>query len=313
MINRFTRAAIGLKKAREKDAIANAHLPAVRNFFRGQAHMVLFRFEVAMRDQFPVTPPIPISFRQMEAKNPEALKKWAELWDSVEYETTPTLQKIVTTIEHEALKAGAIQLQQQLRFDPKSAFSLSNPRAVAFFRSTGGSVDYIKGIQDTTAESLKTVITTALDESWSYNDTASEIEKLYDGPISRDRAELIATNEAGNAYEAGNRAFADSIVDSGVEMEKSWNVSESDVCDICTGNQDDGWISIDQAHSSGDQEPLAHPNCRCFETYRESPGGMNSPSRRLSGGDVRAFFQAIHGDMWLGGKGKIEDIVINYE
>lgn len=271
VINRFTRAAIGLQKIREKDAITAAHLSTIQGFFQEQAHMVLFRFELAMRDQFPEVPPPPVSFRQMEAKQPPGLKKWLEIWDGIEYETTPALQKVVTAIEADALKKGADQLRAQLGFDAKRTFSLANPRAVAFFRKTGGSVDYIRDIQDTTKESLKTVITTGLDEGWSYSQTAREIRKLYDGPISTKRAQLIATHESAQAYEAGNRAFADTLKDDGIEVEKMWTTSHDDrVSDGCAENEDDGWIPIDQPHSSGHQEPPRFPGCRCYEQYRQA-------------------------------------------
>lgn len=231
----------------------------------------MFRFQF-MQEYFPEPAPEPV--RVMEAKHPvdpAALKRWNEIWDSVEFDTTPDLQKTVKAIEAAALLKGAEQLRAQLGFDPKTTFSLSNPRAVAFFRKTGGSVDYIKGIQGTTAESLKRVITTGLDEGWSYNDTAKEIRKLYDGPISRQRARLIATHEAAQAYEAGNRAFADTLTDDGVEMEKQWTTSHDDrVSDGCATNEADGWIPIDQPHTSGDQEPPRFPGCRCYEQYRQA-------------------------------------------
>jgi hypothetical protein len=224
-----------------------------------------------MQEYFPQAPP---EVRMMEAKkaiNPAALKRWSDIWESIETETTGTLQHTIKAIEGDALLKGAEQLRTQLKFDAKTTFSLSNPRAVAFFRKTGGSIDYIKGIQQTTAESLKTVITTALDEGWSYNSTAREIQKLFDGPISRDRARTIAVYESAQAYEAGNSAFAASLKDDGIEMEKSYETSKDDrVSDLCQGNADDGWLPLDELHSSGVLNPPGHVNCRCYEIYREA-------------------------------------------
>jgi uncharacterized protein with gpF-like domain len=173
------------------------------------------------------------------------------------------------------LVKGAAQLQQQLGlFDPKTTFTLSNPRAVAWMRKNGGSVDYIKDIQQTTADSLKQVITTGLDEGWSYNTTAREIQKLYDEPISRDRAQLIAVTESARAYEAGNHAFAQSIEDEGIAMEKQWTTSHDDrVSDGCAENEAAGWIPLDEAFPSGDQEPPRFPGCRCYCMYRQVKGG----------------------------------------
>jgi hypothetical protein len=270
-INRFTAAAIRLQKVREKDALAKAARLDVERFFQAQYGMVMLRFW-HMQEYFPQPEPEPV--RLMEAKKspdpaPAALKRWADIWHSIETETTPALQETIVGVERAALPKGADQLRNQLGLE--ISFRLANPRAVAWFMKHGGSVDYIRGIQQTTAESLNRVITTALDEGWSYTQTAREIQKLYDGPISRQRAQLIATNESAQAYEAGNRAFADTLVDDGVEMEKMWTTSHDDrVSDGCEENESDGWIPIDQPHSSGDQEPPRFPGCRCYEQYRQA-------------------------------------------
>lgn len=270
MAERFTSATIYLKKVRDKNRIARSHLPQVKAFFAKQERMVLLRLQMLQSFYQPIPGP-----RQMEDKHPgiaDALKRWDELWQGVEFDTNADLQKTIMAIERDGLQAGADQLAGQLRFDPKSTFALANPRAVAYFKQNGGSLKYIRDIQKTTAEGLKRVITTGLDEGWSYNQTAREIQKLYDGPISRQRATLIATNEAAHAYEAGNMAFAQSLKDEGVRMQKRWeNSGDERVSDGCLQNTADGWIGIDEAHSSGDQNPPRFPGCRCYEVYREAP------------------------------------------
>jgi len=272
-IAKFTRAAIGLQKVREKDSIARAHTQELEQFFQAQARLVIFRM-MFMQEYMPEVQQAPEPVRLMEAKNPvstEALKRWADIWRDVEQKTTDELQQIVKGIEGDALVKGANQLAGQLKFDAKTTFSLSNPRAVEWMRKNGGSLSYIKDIQSTTAESLKRVVTTGLDEGWSYNTTAREIQKLYDGPISRQRAQLIAVTESARAYEAGNHAFAQSIEDDGVNMEKQWTTSHDDrVSDGCATNEADGWIPINEAHTSGDQEPPRFPGCRCYEQYRQA-------------------------------------------
>ncbi len=266
-INRFTAAAIGLQKTREKEQIARAHLLDLERVFEDQYHLLMFRFQF-MQEYFDKEP-----VRLMEAKrpvNPDALKRWDDIWKDVEIKTTKPLQDVVKNIESEAMVKGADQLKTQMRFDAKGTFSLTNPRAVAWMRKNGGSVELIAGIQKTTADSLKRVITTGLDEGWSYNQTAKEIRKLFDGPITTKRARLIAVTESARAYEAGSRAFADTLKDDGITMEKMWMTSHDDrVSDGCAGNEADGWIPIDEPHTSGDQEPPRFPGCRCYEAYRE--------------------------------------------
>jgi hypothetical protein len=204
-----------------------------------------------------------------------ALTYLTEALASIAFDTGPELQKILLRIERESLKQGADQMKVQFKgFDPDKSFDLDNPRAVAYFRKTGGSVSYIKDIQDTTATSIKSLVTNALENGWSYGKTATALRKLFDGPISRRRAELIAVTETAKAYEAGNRAFADSLKDEGVVMEKMWmNTDDQKVSDGCKANHQDGWIPLDQEHDSGDQEPPRFPGCRCWEIYREGNDG----------------------------------------
>lgn len=221
-----------------------------------------------MQEFFPQPGP-----RIMEAKiptNPAALKRWQKIWESIETETTKDLQKTVLDIEREALQKGADQAKTLFNFDMN--FSLSNPRATKWFQQNGGSIDYIRGIQQTTADDLKKVVAQGLDEGWSLNDTAREIQKFFAG-ASEERARTIAVHESAQAYEAGNRAFIDTIEDDGVEMEKFYQTSEDDrVSDLCRGNQADGWIPVNERHSSGVQSPPGHVNCRCCELYRKKGG-----------------------------------------
>jgi hypothetical protein len=265
-------AAIGLRKVREKNRIAKKHLPAFREFFQQQRDEVLLRF-VGMKSHFAQETPAKTNKAAPKATQ-AALDQFNDIWSGIEKATTGDLQDLVVAAEMDGMQAGGDLMAKTI--NPTGKFwDLSNPRAVAFFQKTGGSIGYIKDIQDTTAGSLRTVITTALDEGWSYNDTAREIQKLYDGPISTDRAKRIAVTESARAYEAGNRAFADTIVDDGIEMEKRWRTSgDEKVCDICLANEADGWIPIDEPHSSGDQYPPAHPGeDRCYEEYRQANGG----------------------------------------
>ncbi len=225
-----------------------------------------------MQEFFPQQPAAgPV--RTMEAKHPvdpAALKRWQDIWKSIEAETTKDLQKTVLDIERDALLKGADQAKAL--FNPEIDFRLSNPRAVSWFRQHGGTIDYIKGIQQTTADDLKKVVVQGLDEGWSYGDTAREIQKFFAG-VTEERARTIAVHESAQAYEAGNRAFIDTIEDEGIEMEKFYQTSEDDrVSDLCRGNQADGWIPVNERHSSGVQAPPGHVNCRCCELYRKKGG-----------------------------------------
>lgn len=254
------------KKVKVKDALALQYEKTFTAFFRMQKTILMRKLTARA---------LSAKTRQLADPPSITLEAFDEIWSDVEKRTTAALKEAIVNAEADGLHAGANSFKDALvGVDPSkkagTTFNLANPRAVSWFHERGGSVDYIKGIQDTTKESLKRVITTGLDEGWSYNQTAKEIQKLFDGPISRDRAQRIAVYETAQAYEQGNMLFAQSLKDDGVEMEKMYQTSEDAlVSDLCRGNQDDGWIPIDQYHRSGVQEPPGHVNCRCYEKYRQ--------------------------------------------
>ncbi len=266
-------AAIGTLKQRQKDRLARKHRPKIAAFFRSQKRAVL---DALTKEKYLFTE----SYRKLAEDTTQlTLAQFDRIWDTVTDETIGELQKVVFNAEVDGVSAGVDQLKKLLPFDPSkkagTTFNLANPRAVQFFKSTGGSVDYIKGINRTTGDSLKRVIGTALDEGWSYSQTAREIQKLYDGPISRDRAQRIAVYETGKSYEKGNELFARSLEDDGVTMEEKWMSSHDPKVrpahDAITGNESEGWVPLGHVFSSGQTEPPTDPGCRCYMVYRQAP------------------------------------------
>jgi hypothetical protein len=263
-------AAIGTLKQRQKDRLARKHRPRIAAFFRSQKRAVL---DALAKEKYLFTE----SYRRLTEDTTQlTLSQFDRIWDTISDETIAELQRVVFNAEVDGVAAGADQLKKLLPFDPSkkagTTFNLANPRAVQFFKSTGGSVDYIKGINRTTGDSLKRVIGTALDEGWSYSQTAREIQKLYDGPISRDRAQRIAVYETGKSYEKGNELFARSLEDDGVTMEEHWETSKDErVRPEHTANEAEGWVPMGHVFSSGHTEPPTDPGCRCYMAYREAP------------------------------------------
>ena len=78
------------------------------------------------------------------------------------------------------------------------------------------------------------------------------------------RAHLIAVTEVGEAYSAGSLAAGEALEEAGVAMEKSWStVGDDRVSAGCLGNEDAGWIPLNDDFPSGHQRPLRFPGCRC--------------------------------------------------
>lgn len=260
------------KKVRAKDRLAEIHRKNIAYFFRAQKAMVMKligkRTLSAPAGKTRELEDLPWNLTQDE---------WDRLWENVSNRTTPELQKIIASAEADALHAGANNFKLAITGPdpskkPGTTFNLANPRAVAWFQRNGGSVDYIKGIQSTTSSQIKTIIKDALDTGQAYNKTAKQISEAFDG-MSRDRAQRIAVYETGNAYEAGNRQFADSIKADGVEMEEKWMTSEDDkVRPEHAANEAEGWVPLDHVFSSGDVSPPTDPGCRCYMIYRQAEG-----------------------------------------
>jgi hypothetical protein len=265
-IARLTRAVTSLQKRRQKDTLARKHQRNLTAFFQKQKGMVLDQLR---QRQYLFTE----SYRQLSEEITRlTLQNWQNLWDEIAHNSTAELQHIIASASADGLASGAVQLKTAMAFDAKTTFSLANPRAVRWFQQNGGSVDKIRGIQATTGDSLRRVIESALDEGWSYSSTAKEIQKLYDGPISRARAQRIAVFETGSAYEQGNKLFAESLVDDGVEMQERWVTSHDEkVRPEHTANENEGWVEIGHVYSSGNADVPTDPGCRCYKEYREAP------------------------------------------
>lgn len=129
----------------------------------------------------------------------------------------------------------------------------------------------IAGIDATTLELVQTLIKQAISEDWAYTKLARALRKLFKDfgravpqRHLRDRAELIAVTEIGQAYIDGQMDQAERVIRAGAQIEKSWlTVGDDRVSDGCRGNAAAKWIPFAQAFPSGHSAPLRFPGCRC--------------------------------------------------
>jgi len=114
------------------------------------------------------------------------------------------------------------------------------------------SFELVKGITDTTKESLQGIVKDAIEQSQPLEDVRAAIEPLF-GPS---RAATIATTELTRAASEGESAVVDTLKDQGVDMVGTWMTREDElVCPICG--------DLDGTEVDPDNLPPAHPNCRC--------------------------------------------------
>lgn len=273
----LNRAAIGLQKHREVDAIAAKHRPKISTFFRNQKALTLEKFKDY---EFLFTE----SYRALrEEARPNVFlttHDFDRLWSEVDRSTFDDLQRTVAAVESDGVLKGGQQMQKLFGggyyeggkwVEGIKFWDLKNPRAVAWFQEKGGSLQYIKGIQETTRNQLQTIIGRAIDTGQGYQKTAKEISDTFDD-MSRARAKRIAVFESGQAYEAGNRMFADSLEDDGIEMQEAWVTSHDEkVRPEHAANEAEGWVELGHVYSSGDTDPPTDPGCRCYKIYRQAP------------------------------------------
>ena len=114
-------------------------------------------------------------------------------------------------------------------------------------------------IDEATRDLLKSTVTQAMDEGWSNDTLAADIQDSY--AFSEDRAEMIARTETATADVQGNMI---AYRESGLVTGKVWITANDDaVSDDCAMNGEAGEIPLDDAFPSGAYEPPEHPNCRC--------------------------------------------------
>lgn len=153
-----------------------------------------------------------------------------------------------------------------------SGFDVSNPAVAKWLESEGAR--FVSEINTATRDTIRRILIQAAKEGWGYSKTAAAIKSRFTefGLRSslrhiRNRAELVAVTEVGNAYEEGKKLVAEK---SGLLTEKRWmTVGDARVDpDHCAPNGSQGWIAEAKAFASGHYRPLAHPGCRCACTYR---------------------------------------------
>jgi hypothetical protein len=165
------------------------------------------------------------------------------------------------------------------RLGVEATFKVAQERAVKWAKAHAA--ELVKNIDATTKEHVAGLIRKAVDEGWSYSKTEGALKRLYDGfrgktPPGeqrigyRSRARLIAVNEANTAYSEGEMNLARWMEEGGIAMEKASLTTGGDrVCEVCLGNEAEGWIPLGTSFSDGSEQTPFHPGCECaLETQR---------------------------------------------
>ena len=234
----------------------------LERFFHQQKNMFMAGFERFSND-FPEPKP-----ELQEAKLPPGTPpNWEDIWDYISFMTVGVISGDVDEALKVSMQKAGLAPMGTVNMSP--SFTLANPKAVEYLNRYGA--DLVTKVNQTTKDQLRTIISHATEEGWSYSKTSKEIRSKFDGFSERkpqlhirNRAELIAVTETGNAFEKAAMIQAEALQQAGLPMEKSWNtVGDDHVSDGCQKNEDAGWIPIDEPFPSGDMQPLRFPGCRC--------------------------------------------------
>lgn len=184
---------------------------------------------------------------------------------------------IAATSARVMLKGGRFSIRKYKLGTINISFNLKNELALRYLRSKRDIMlsDRQGSINKTTKDRLLGILKNGVNDGKSYTQLAKEIVALSDkGVFSASRAQMIATNEIGKAYEFGNYVPVQEYSErTGKRVKKYWNtVRDNNVTKECEANElhnGGNGIELDEAFPSGDAVAprSSHPRCRCNVTY----------------------------------------------
>lgn len=125
-------------------------------------------------------------------------------------------------------------------------------------------------IDDTTRDMIRDTIASGLEDNIGVDGIIDELMESY--AFSEERAEAIARSELTRANNEGAIEAARTVnEETGMKLKKGWLATET-ACEICSENEDEGFIDLDDAFPSGDDCAPAHPNCECTTIFEAEEG-----------------------------------------
>lgn len=137
-------------------------------------------------------------------------------------------------------------------------FNLTNDAYISQLKAQGNYLLNQSNIDNLTRNKLIKTIEQGKLDGMTTDELAAEINANF-GDISESRSMMIARTETNQATSSADLAVAK---ENGGQL-KAWVVAGQGG-DECDDNEADGPIPLDQAFSTGDDAPPAHPNCECY-------------------------------------------------
>lgn len=115
-----------------------------------------------------------------------------------------------------------------------------------------------------------------LESSDLSNDALEKAVERERQKLLRDRRETIARTEARKATSEAREVEA---LGRGAKWKHWITTADERLCDICSGNEGDGVIPVEDSFSGGTMTAPAHPNCRCSVAYVTTDRGRDIAER----------------------------------
>jgi len=185
-----------------------------------------------------------------------------------------TLKAVLLQFERAAKSGGTValnQLRQYMKEQAQQSYdhvvNQVNWKAVEWAKEASNQL--VTQIDETTRESLKNLVSNAVERGLSVQELAAEINGAH--AFSRERAELIAVTEMAEADVTGNKmGYAASGVVGGLQWLTANEGEDDRTCEDCEKNHlaivpmgADGMAA--QPYPSGARGVPAHPRCICDE------------------------------------------------
>jgi hypothetical protein len=187
----------------------------------------------------------------------------AQIAEGIDLSDLDDIQAAIEDDLSEVAADSAEEIIKEIGLDNADLVDQVSQRAVAWARDRGAQLVSLQGDQSlvaATRNQIANVIADGLDQNIGAKQIADMVQTSTS--FSSDRSDLIARTEVGNANSQGALQGMKGARDIGVSIKKSW-LASAGCCDDCQDNEDEGPIDLDEDFPSGDNAPLAHPNCGC--------------------------------------------------
>jgi len=255
--------AMQLREGAAEEAVADGALELTENLRRASRAAVIDPLVRALRKS------VAGRFR----KQAKAIKAAGlDNWRSALHIRDANLSRMYAAVMATAYDSGAALAQAQL---PKPREAKAKPALPSLPGVDRTVTDLEDELDDTTGDEIGKLVDKSFTADLTHAGVLGLVAAQFKDWATTDaagnsRADSVALNEVSEAYHGGAADFVNDWRGGNGPVLKTWE-TEDDPCDDCQANADMEAIDSEAPFDSGDDEPPAHPNCRCSISYEPDP------------------------------------------